>query len=35
VRELRRLVDEGFLRLVGEKRGAHYVPGPRFPKRVM
>lgn len=35
VRELRRLVDEGFLRLMGEKRGAHYVPGPRFPKQPM
>lgn len=32
VRELRRLVDERFLRLVGEKRGAHYVPGPKFPQ---
>lgn len=26
VRELRRLVDEGFLRIEGERRGAHYVP---------
>ena len=35
VRELRRLVDKGFLRLEGEKRGAHYLPGPRFPKDVL
>jgi ATP-dependent DNA helicase RecG len=27
-RELKRLVDEGFLRLEGERRGAHYVPEP-------
>ena len=27
VKELQRLVVEGYLRLVGEKRGAHYVPG--------
>lgn len=26
VRELRRLVGEGFLRIEGERRGAHYVP---------
>ena len=26
VGELRRLVDEGFLRIEGERRGAHYVP---------
>ena len=30
VRELRRLVDEGLLRQVGEKRGAHYLPGPKL-----
>jgi ATP-dependent DNA helicase RecG len=35
VRELRRLVDEGFLLLVGEKRGSHYVPGPKLPREVM
>ena len=28
VRELRRLVDEGFLRIEGERRGAHYLPQP-------
>ena len=28
VRELRRLVQEGYLRLEGERRGARYVPGP-------
>lgn len=28
VRELRRLVEEGYLRLEGERRGARYVPGP-------
>ncbi len=28
VRELRRLVDEGFLRIEGERRGAHYLPRP-------
>lgn len=28
--ELRRLVDEEILELRGERRGAHYVPGPRF-----
>lgn len=27
VRELGRLVEEGFLKLVGRGRGAHYVPG--------
>jgi len=27
-RELKRLVEEGFLRLEGEKRGAHYLPQP-------
>jgi ATP-dependent DNA helicase RecG len=27
-RELRRLVDERCLRRVGERRGAHYLPGP-------
>lgn len=27
-RELRRLVDEGYLRIEGERRGAHYRPGP-------
>ncbi len=35
VRELRRLVDEGFLRLVGERRGSHYLPGPRLARGVM
>jgi len=30
VRELKRLVDEGLLRQVGEKRGAHYLPGPKL-----
>ena len=28
VRELRRLVLEGYLRMEGERRGAHYLPGP-------
>lgn len=28
VAELRRLVEEGILELRGERRGAHYVPGP-------
>lgn len=28
VRDLRRLVDEGFLRMEGERRGAYYVPRP-------
>lgn len=28
VRELRRLVQDGYLRLEGERRGARYVPGP-------
>jgi predicted HTH transcriptional regulator len=28
VREWRRLVDEGFLRIEGERRGAHYLPQP-------
>lgn len=27
-RELRRLVEDGYLKLVGERRAAHYVPGP-------
>jgi ATP-dependent DNA helicase RecG len=27
-RELRRLVEQGVLRLEGERRGAHYLPGP-------
>jgi len=27
-RELRQLVDEGFLRMEGERRGAHYLPQP-------
>ncbi len=27
-RELKRLMDEGFLSLVGAKRGAHYISGP-------
>ena len=27
LRELRRLTDEGWLRLEGERRGAHYLPG--------
>ncbi len=31
-RELKRLIDEGFLVLVGEKRGAHYVGGPALIK---
>lgn len=30
VRELKRLVEEGFLQLMGEKRGAHYVAGPKL-----
>jgi hypothetical protein len=30
ISELRRLVEEGLLELVGERRGAHYVPGPRM-----
>jgi predicted HTH transcriptional regulator len=28
IRELRRLVDEGRLQIVGERRGARYLPGP-------
>jgi predicted HTH transcriptional regulator len=28
VRELRALVDDGFLRIEGERRGAHYLPLP-------
>ena len=31
VRELRRLVDEGYLALIGEGRGARYEPGPKLP----
>lgn len=31
-RELKRLTDEGFLILVGEKRGAHYISGPPLVK---
>lgn len=27
-RDLKRLVEEGFLRLEGERRGAHYLPEP-------
>jgi ATP-dependent DNA helicase RecG len=30
VRELKRLVEEGFLELIGEKRGAHYLSGPKL-----
>lgn len=30
VRELKRLVEEELLELVGEKRGAHYVAGPKL-----
>jgi len=30
VRELKRLVDEEFLELVGERRGAHYIAGPKL-----
>jgi ATP-dependent DNA helicase RecG len=29
-RELKRLVDEDLLRMDGEKRGAHYLPGPKL-----
>ena len=29
-RELKRLVEEDFLELVGQKRGARYVPGPKL-----
>ena len=28
VRELRRLVREGYLRMEGERRAARYLPGP-------
>lgn len=31
-RELRRLVEEGYLRMEGERRGARYVPGPTLPE---
>jgi len=31
-RELKRLTDEGFLILTGEKRGAHYNSGPALAK---
>jgi hypothetical protein len=31
-RELRRLVQEGFLRMEGERRGARYLPGPALRK---
>ncbi len=31
VRELQRLVEEGFLELVGEKRGSRYLAGPSMP----
>lgn len=34
VRELRRLVEEGFLRMEGERRGAHYLPGDLMPGEV-
>jgi len=30
LRELRRLAEEGYLKLEGERRGARYVPGPAF-----
>jgi len=30
-RELRRLVEEGYLRMEGERRGAHYLPGVGLP----
>jgi ATP-dependent DNA helicase RecG len=33
VSELRRLVEEGVLELRGERRGAHYVSGPRLDAR--
>ena len=33
VRELRRLVDEGILRIEGERRGARYLPGPALAPR--
>ena len=32
VRELRRLVQEGYLRMEGERRGARYLPGPALGK---
>ncbi len=32
-RRLALLVKEGVLVLAGEKRGAHYVPGPAWPPR--
>jgi len=31
--ELKRLVDEGYLQLKGERRGAHYLPGPALLER--
>lgn len=33
VNELRRLVEEGVLELRGERRGSHYVPGPKIDAR--
>ncbi|MDQ1657765.1 MAG: ATP-dependent helicase RecG [Actinomycetota bacterium] len=30
LRELQRVAKEGFLEMVGERGGAHYVPGPRL-----
>lgn len=33
LREMKRLVELGFLELRGERRGARYLPGPSFPDR--
>lgn len=33
LREITRLVELGFLESRGERRGAHYLPGPAFPDR--
>ncbi|MDQ1493007.1 MAG: oxidoreductase [Actinomycetota bacterium] len=30
LRELRRVANEGFVEMVGERGGARYVPGPEF-----
>ena len=31
--ELKRLVDESYLQLKGERRGAYYLPGPALLER--
>ena len=33
LREMKRLVELGLLEPRGERRGAHYLPGPAFPGR--